>query len=466
MRDTSGRLWLVLRVGAAMCFIGHGAFGVIGKEAWLPFFAVVGIGPDLAWRLMPAVGVLDIVMGILALISPRPIVFAYMAVWALWTAALRPLSGDSPWQLVERAGNFGVPFALLVASLRPRNAAGWLQPTRRGAWSPVDASRVTTVLVATTALLLLGHGMLGVAGTPLLGDHYAALGFPRTVTPIVGVAEVAVAVLLVVRPSAGLAAGIALWKIATESLFLAAGAPLWELVERGGSYAAPFGLALLLRHRDQRNVSLGASAMRTASVLAALLLGTSGLAHAQSSDSVFPIPAQRAAAMDDSALLRSLRAGGLVLACRHEATDDGSDANGTNYDDRASQRNLTDTGRERARVTGLAIRAAKVPVGDVWASPMWRTTESAQLTFGDARPTTLLRERHDPRATRALFADPVPAGTNRVLMTHTGTLNRILGRTGLTPVPEGGCIVLRPGGEHGVTGLGLVKATDWQRLRR
>ena len=33
----------VLRIGAAGCFIGHGAFGVIGKEAWLPYFAVAGI---------------------------------------------------------------------------------------------------------------------------------------------------------------------------------------------------------------------------------------------------------------------------------------------------------------------------------------------------------------------------------------------------------------------------------------
>ena len=32
-----------LRIGAAACFIGHGAFGIITKAAWLPYFAVVGI---------------------------------------------------------------------------------------------------------------------------------------------------------------------------------------------------------------------------------------------------------------------------------------------------------------------------------------------------------------------------------------------------------------------------------------
>ena len=46
--------------------------------------------------------------------------------------------------------------------------------------------------------------------------------------------------------------GVCIWKIATETLYLAAGAPLWEVVERGGSYAAPLALALLL-WSGQRN---------------------------------------------------------------------------------------------------------------------------------------------------------------------------------------------------------------------
>ena len=32
-----------LRIGAAACFIGHGAFGFITKAAWLPYFGVIGI---------------------------------------------------------------------------------------------------------------------------------------------------------------------------------------------------------------------------------------------------------------------------------------------------------------------------------------------------------------------------------------------------------------------------------------
>ncbi len=47
--DTLGtRLHYTLRIASAMCFIGHGAFGIITKKIWLNYFAVFGIGPAMA----------------------------------------------------------------------------------------------------------------------------------------------------------------------------------------------------------------------------------------------------------------------------------------------------------------------------------------------------------------------------------------------------------------------------------
>lgn len=77
----------------AACFIGHGAFGIITKAAWLPYFAVWGIPEPWAWRLMPIVGAVDVSIGILTLIRPVRAVILYMVVWGLQTAALRPLGG-------------------------------------------------------------------------------------------------------------------------------------------------------------------------------------------------------------------------------------------------------------------------------------------------------------------------------------------------------------------------------------
>ena len=42
----------VLRIASAMCFLGHGIFGVITKPIWCNYFAVFGIGHDLAYRLI------------------------------------------------------------------------------------------------------------------------------------------------------------------------------------------------------------------------------------------------------------------------------------------------------------------------------------------------------------------------------------------------------------------------------
>jgi hypothetical protein len=76
----------ILRIGVAACFIGHGAFGIITKA-----------------------------------------VIAWMAVWAVWTALLRPLAGQSVSEFIERAGNFGVPLALLYLSGWGRSGLTWLR---------------------------------------------------------------------------------------------------------------------------------------------------------------------------------------------------------------------------------------------------------------------------------------------------------------------------------------------------
>ena len=236
-----------LRLGAAACFIGHGAFGVITKEAWIPYFGFAGISRDWALTLMPVVGTIDIAAGVLVLLSPRPIVLAYMTVWALWTALLRPLTGESIFETFERAGNYGVPLALLLLIGVPRRWRDWLRPAAQGAAG--DPTIVMRVLLVSTALLLFGHGALAAQGKPILVSHVVFAGLPADWLPLIGYAEMSAALLLLVWPSASLLIAIAAWKLATESLFPVAGAPIWEFVERGGSYAAPIALALLLlRH--------------------------------------------------------------------------------------------------------------------------------------------------------------------------------------------------------------------------
>jgi len=234
----------VLRVGVAMCFIGHGAFGIITKAAWLPYFAVAGIPAGAAFTLMPWIGAVDITVGVLTLIAPSPLLLAYAAFWTAWTALLRPLAGEPLAETLERAGNYGVPIALLLSSTTGGGVREWVRTI-----APAGTSHPRTRLALTvaTVLLLAGHGLLGIAGKPVLASHYAAAGLPP-VSVAVGWSELALAAAVALRPSPALFITVCLWKLSTESLWLVAGSPVWEFVERGGSYAAPLAAAVLARN--------------------------------------------------------------------------------------------------------------------------------------------------------------------------------------------------------------------------
>lgn len=236
----------VLRIGAALCFIGHGAFGFITKAAWVPYFGVVGVPERWAFQLMPMVGAVDVAAGMAVLFAPRGVPLVYMILWASWTALLRPLAGESVFETLERAGNYGVPLALLLltgARFHWRALFARRDEPAEGAQVHI----VVAVLRWTTVLLLAGHGALGaLLEKPGLIEHYAAIGLPLQTVAAVGWFEIGVAALVAFRPAVGLLLFVAIWKFATESLFLAAGAPMWEVVERAGSYAAPLALASLI----------------------------------------------------------------------------------------------------------------------------------------------------------------------------------------------------------------------------
>jgi len=246
----------VLRVCAALCFIGHGAFGFITKAAWIPYFGVVGIPESWAYRLMPVVGALDVTAGMAVLFAPRGLPLVYMAVWALWTAMLRPLSGEPVFETLERAGNYGVPLALMVLAAMPRPVTGWGQLLDAPLARARDLVRVSDILKWTTVLLLAGHGALGaLTNKAMLTEHYASIGLPPETTILVGWFEIGLAVAVAIRPMVGLLVFVCAWKLATEFLFVVTGAPVWEFVERAGSYGAPLALALLLSLRSGGDIT-------------------------------------------------------------------------------------------------------------------------------------------------------------------------------------------------------------------
>jgi len=239
-------LW-TLRVGVACCFIGHGSLGLNQTAAWTSYFGVAGIGHDQAIALMPWVGTFDWLMGASVLFAPARAIVLYMVAWCTWTALLRPLAGESVWEFVERAGNYGAPLALLFLFAPGRGLKGWFSGHFRETLDGARTRTVSWVLRLTTALLLLGHGMLNASVCKtMFVTQYSFLGLPgQSATTWVGAFECVLAVAVLFRPARGLLAGVLAWKLATEALCPMTGSPLWVFIEHGGSYAAPLALMFL-----------------------------------------------------------------------------------------------------------------------------------------------------------------------------------------------------------------------------
>jgi phosphohistidine phosphatase SixA len=164
-------------------------------------------------------------------------------------------------------------------------------------------------------------------------------------------------------------------------------------------------------------------------------------------------------------LSRDLREGGYVLYFRHATTDmSRNDAGMKSFEDCASQRNLTERGREEARAIGEHFRRLNIPVGEVLASPFCRTMETARLAFGRAQASNDVRggpvqaSRYD--ALKKLLSTPVPKGTNRVISSHGNPFYALAGAPYLA---EGEMAVVRPQGS-GFVVLARLRVEDWQAL--
>lgn len=175
-----------------------------------------------------------------------------------------------------------------------------------------------------------------------------------------------------------------------------------------------------------------------------------------------PAPVPDSLVSADSAM-SLLRAGGYTMMWRHGQTDRSvSDIPGQNTE-RYQQRNLNDAGVALAKSVGVIFKARGIPVGDVAASPMYRTMETAQYAFGKATKNPLLYTLDPSAEERAFVLLPPPAGTNRVIVTHHFIIER--NAPGIKPgdVGEGEAAIVKSDGRTLKT-VAVIKVADWARL--
>ena len=159
-----------------------------------------------------------------------------------------------------------------------------------------------------------------------------------------------------------------------------------------------------------------------------------------------PVPAGA-----NDALWARLGGGGQVILLRHAVTTAGvGDPPGFRLEDCATQRNLTEAGREESRRIGAAFKARAIPVERVLSSRWCRCLETARLAFGTAEPWEPLsslfadrtRQAEQTRAFRALAGEK-RAGGNTILVTHGAN---IVAFVGVSPAPAEMVIVMPQGG--------------------
>jgi phosphohistidine phosphatase SixA len=182
-----------------------------------------------------------------------------------------------------------------------------------------------------------------------------------------------------------------------------------------------------------------------------------------------PAWAADAPALSGRELGDALRHGGYVLFFRHASTDFGQNDDAmTSFEDCTQQRNLTEKGRDEARAIGAAIRKLAIPVGEVLASPFCRTRETARLIFGRETVSNDVRggpaQPEDPQryaALKALLAKPVPAGTNRIIVSHGNPFRAVAGGGYLA---EGEAAVIEPRGAEGFREVARIPRDGWGAL--
>lgn len=128
MEQKQKKLEWVLRIAVAGEFLGHGVFGLQGKDQWVGWIVqLLGVSNDVATQMLFLIGILDLAVAFIVLIKPVRAVLLWAVFWGFWTALLRPLVGEPIWDFVERSANWGAPLALLLLLGWPKKLKEWLQ---------------------------------------------------------------------------------------------------------------------------------------------------------------------------------------------------------------------------------------------------------------------------------------------------------------------------------------------------
>lgn len=197
---------------------------------------------------------------------------------------------------------------------------------------------------------------------------------------------------------------------------------------------------------------------------------------ARATDALATAPAHSAKFIEIPATkttLELLRSGGFTLYMRHGHTDNqrADQAPAVDLNDCATQRPLTEEGRQTATRVGEALRQARIPIGEIHASPLCRAKETTAAAFPastftldpdlmytanltDAQKAPILEN------TRRLLSTPPAPGSNRLLVAHAPNLMDLIGYF----PKEATVVIFRPQGDAGFEYIASIPPGLWPEL--
>ena len=181
-----------------------------------------------------------------------------------------------------------------------------------------------------------------------------------------------------------------------------------------------------------------------------------------------------AQSLSGNELVSALRHGGYVLVMRHaNSPQTRPDATTVTPGNTRLERQLNENGHKTAQAMGIALKALRIPVGEVLSSPTFRTRETVQdaalgtpKTFnelGDGSQGYELSSFEDGARFMLARASEIPrAGTNTVIVTHLPNIEYAFGDS-FSDVAEGEAVVIRPNGRSW-TLVRRIEIDEWPRL--
>jgi len=108
---------LILRLGAASCFLGHGVLALQSETAYLELLGSFGIPESVAVNVLFTIGCLDVLVGLMILFKPYRVVLYWAIAWTSITIIAWAIQETSFWDLVRRFNYTMMPLALLMFTM-------------------------------------------------------------------------------------------------------------------------------------------------------------------------------------------------------------------------------------------------------------------------------------------------------------------------------------------------------------